>query len=142
MNRNIFKYHNGTQECFGDPIALHRELIIALKPQGGDLAEVCALGRTHDDNGNRVRPDAQAAEYQGYLLRAFRQAFGLPDWKPLTGEGVLDEQVWKVIDEFFAFDSKKNENIDPLPTSAPSLESPGPLPTTNSTDSGSTSHAA
>lgn len=139
MDRNIFKYHDGAQERFGDPIALHRGLVLALKPHGGDLAEVCSLARSHDDNGIRVRPDAQAYEYQGYLLTAFRQAFGLGDFKPLTGEGVLDEQVWKIVDEFFTWEAKKKASTADLPTSAPPSESLGQSATMSSSAYGLTS---
>lgn len=142
MDRNIFKYHDGTQERFGDPIALHRGLVLALRPQGGDLGEVCQLARSHDDAGIRVRPDAQAQEYQGYLLAAFRQAFSLPDWKPLTGEGVLDEQVWEIVDQFFTWEAKKKANTADSLSSVSLPDGPGLQATKNTAESGSTSTAA
>lgn len=140
MERNIFKYNDGVNERFGDPIALHRGLILALRAQGGDLAEVCKLANSHEPNDQgvmvRVRPDAQAVEYQGYLLGAAREAFGLGGYNPMTGEGVLDEDVYKVLDSFFDWEAKKKASTDPSPTSVPLSESPGPSATTSSSDCG------
>ncbi len=135
MNKNIFQYFNGSVEVFGDPIALHRALIKGLRAQGGDLAEVCKLANTHEMVDGvlvQVRPQSQAAEYQEYLYAAAREAFGLGVFKPLTGEGILDEDVLKIIDSFFEWEAKKKASTDPSPMSPPPSESPGQSPTTNS----------
>lgn len=140
MERNIFKYFDGTSDRFGDPIALHRALVLALRPQGGDISEVCKMANSHENNDAgkmvRVRPDLQAAEYQGYILAAAREAFSLGNFNPMTGEGVMDETVYQVLDAFFEWEDKKKANTDPLPTCAPPSETPGLSATTSSSASG------
>ncbi len=80
--------------------------------------------------------------HRGYLVDAFRSVFKLPKFNPMNQQGVMEETVWQVMDDFFAFQAKKKENTDLSPTSPPSSEFPGQSPTTSSTDSGLTSHAA
>jgi hypothetical protein len=142
MQKGIFKYTVRGEEFAADPVEAERELIVALNPEcGGDIFETGQMARTHDDKGQRVRPDAQAFKYRGYLVAAFREVFKLPKFNPVSQEGILEDEVWRLMDEFWAFRAKKKENTVPLPTYAGHSVSHGLLPTTSITDSGSTPNA-
>lgn len=111
-SKEIFKYHDGTQDRFGDPLAIDRAMIEAL---GADVTEVAKLARSESP--------VQAAQYTSKLIEAGRKAFGLAAHNSITNEGVADQTVLDAINGFYDWVEKKNLSTAPSPTSVSSAGS-------------------
>lgn len=115
FNKNIFPYHDGVQERFGDPLRIDRLLNTYL---GGDRKG--AMQRI-----NSPAPEI-AVPAMEKLLNAISQAFGIPRFDDKTGEGVGTEDVLRgTLNKFLDWMIVKKKNIGTLPMSAPT--SPAPL---------------
>lgn len=100
-DKNIFKYHDGSKEVYGDPLRLMRELYIAL----GNPDE--AFKDSEDGN-----PRAQ-----NIIVDNAREVFKMVPFNCETGEGATDEDVEAVLDLLWDYLEKKNLASVGLPSS-------------------------
>jgi hypothetical protein len=109
-DRLIYRYSNGEQDLFGDPLAIKRSLI---QLAGGDLPGLIEKAVPPDELNNQENPAAAAMriDAEEKLVEIIRKAFQLPKVDPKTGSGVTDSMVWRVWDDFseFLLGEKKRE---------------------------------
>lgn len=124
----IFQYQVSGQARFADPIETRRRLEVECH---GQLREWIDFSKAKNAAGEDNNPE-QIARFQGQLVAAARAVFALPPLNPMTGEGIVEDEVWDVLDAFFQFESKKNESTHGSPTSPTLAVSVGAsFPTTN-----------
>jgi hypothetical protein len=109
-------YWNGRAEVWGDPFALHEDLVHALD---GDPNRVLAEAeadrlppREHfatEEEYQEVVARVALAEPMAYrakklLVAAVRQVFGMAPFDPQTGEGATAKQCRKVLEDFVRYE--------------------------------------
>lgn len=137
--RQIFAFDDGSgQARHADPLRARRLLLLHTN---GDLQQTwerarevarCLRGQPADPekpDGLRVPlpVPADALEAEGRLLAAAREAFSLAEIDPLTGEGVGDGDVWRILSEYSRFLKNSVGGGESGPTSSPATGAyPGP----------------
>ncbi len=124
--RKIFKYHDGLQEVYGDPLLIQGEIAICFPDS---VTVVATIRNTRTDESDHVRLMA-AWHARRRLCGAVREAFQMAPYDRLTGKGAVDAQciaVWNLFQEFLL--TLKKNGASP-PTSPPSTASPPDLSTT------------
>lgn len=96
-DRQVYKYHNGNEEVFADPIRCYRALYRETNGEFSSLVKDCS------DKSNPLLA-VKAAEA---LIAAARVVFELKDFDKKTGEGVTDEEVDHLLDSFLGWLDKK-----------------------------------
>jgi hypothetical protein len=153
MNKNIFPYNDGFEDLFADPLVIQRRLFEAtqgqfytrLMPESQTTARSPGLGPDGKPlpplPEERIAADAVALPASAAVVEAVRYAFELLPWDRKTGEGLTEEQVIDLLDEYHAWCAKKNASTEEPPTcSPPTPDSTTSAPTTTSgSDSGSIS---
>lgn len=106
--RDIFPYHNGTSQVWGDPHRIKRRLHAAL---GGDPAPIIARAR---DKTLPVEEWTTAAEQ---IIDAVRYAFDMP-FDPATGKGALEKECLAALRAFYEHVESFPNRIGSRPTCA------------------------
>jgi hypothetical protein len=102
--RMIFPYSDGTRNRRGDPLAIHRQLVLS-----ADLDEIAKVAAV---------PTLEGVKARGELVATTRRAFGI---RPLEEGGLLDAECLDLFVRFGAFMKKLEADSRPLPS--------GPTPT-------------
>ena len=106
--REIFKYHDGVRDRYGDPFVIARKL---KTNQHGDLAALEAMA------GEMQEPETTQ------FVQVLREAFGIPPWNDLDGEGLTDWNVMDVFQRFGDYIEGLKKNTSPGPISSPPTDS-------------------
>lgn len=86
QERRVFRYHDGTGEVYGDPLAIWGRLLDALD---GDLATPMGQAR---------HPEAEVAiPALARIAEAVRAAFSMAPFDPQTGAGATVEDCYQVL---------------------------------------------
>lgn len=129
----VYKYFNGIQEVYADPLMVHRHLMRLL-----DGASERIVNEANSDDV------AISTPARDKLVAATRQAFGLLPFDPMTGAGAVEEEVMRIWDDFNCWLDKKKAKQETSPTDSPSTEGPSsmvnPYLPSSKSDSPSTSH--
>lgn len=138
MNKEIFKYNNGREDIFGDPVDLMEKFVIAC---GGNYQQRMkdAFPEPYPE-----QPEANAVVGQAkqFLIAAVRKTFDLVPFDPRTGSGATAQTAYDTIHSFMNFWFKKKESTEPAPMSPTPSDSADLSPTTTSSvDSGQTPSA-
>lgn len=119
MDRNIFRYHDGTRDVAADPAVIWRRINAGCRERGTTWLEL--TGRWTElsaiDAATAAPADPGAwLDLQGIVADVAREAFGL---RPLDadGDGLTEDEVMAVLTSFIE-DREKKEN--PPATSASS----------------------
>lgn len=112
QNKRIFKYFDGVEEVFGDPLRIQRDLYLKLGDP--DAAFEAAQKGTDYYAANTIVDNA-------------REAFHMVPFDPKTGIGATDEDVEAAITALFEYFEKKSPNIATKPSSEPSTTSIPPV---------------
>lgn len=107
-DKKIFPYWNGRQEVYGDPMALHRRLTIAL---GGTPNEVLKAAKSESPLEN-----AHARER---LIDAVREAFEMVPFDKTEGAGALDEDCFQALRTLLEWTEKNASRAAASPRSRP-----------------------
>ena len=106
--KNIFPYWNGQQEVFGDPLAIHRRLTIAL---GGVPDEVLKAAKSEEP--------LQKAHARERLVEAIRAAFEMVPFDKTAGAGALDEHCFDALRSLLEWTEKNASRAEGSQTSRP-----------------------
>lgn len=111
-DRDIFQYFNGECEAWGDPLAIHRRLTLALGGHPNRYIEQA-----------KAAEELVAAEAEEKLDEAIRIAFRMVPFDPLTGSGATENHCRAALAAYADFLEKKNPSGATLPSPSPSSES-------------------
>jgi len=106
--REIFKYHDGVRDRYGDPLAIARKL---KTNQHGDIETLATLCDDFQE------PEASQ------FIEVVRKAFGLPDWNDQDGSGLTDSEVVELFGKFADYIEGLKKNTSPGPISSPPTDS-------------------
>lgn len=125
MDRNIFRYNDGEQDRYGDPLALESNLIEAL----GDLTLL--LQKINAMRAAQADPLAliEGVQARRVLIGGVRAAFGLKPFDPATGRGATDDLALGTYLAWVNWTQKKSGNGPDTPSTSPSTDSTPPTPT-------------
>lgn len=115
MQKDVFQYWNGSATVFADPMAVHRELTLAL--DGNPQAVLEKLEK--DEQGEYRQPLPVALQALGKLLAAVRQVFQMPAIAPATGEGATDDECLAAVNAYLAWADQKKTRRAGSPTCSP-----------------------
>lgn len=99
QEKQIFKYHTGAAEQYGDPLAIERKLRALTAGQPGKLA-----AQTADPELD----DASWARAEEKLIQAVREAFEMAPFDKTTGQGATDAMCKRLWNDFWGYLEKKN----------------------------------
>lgn len=105
--RQLFRYHNGEREVFGDPLRIWRRLNNHLEGKGRETWEAAA------QEANLLEADRA----QEKIYRAAVVAFDLVPLDPDTGAGCTEDHVKEVLDSFLKWIEQKKSEAENSPTS-------------------------
>jgi hypothetical protein len=101
--KRVYRYHNGADAIYADPMALDRRLIL-------ELRDVNAVIRQTKEEDPLVWVPAVES-----FLAAIRKVFELTPFDRVSGNGCDDQRVYDVYNEYQAWkeDQKKTSGIKP-----------------------------
>lgn len=113
QQRNIFPYHNGERQVYGDPLKIRRRLNARLD---GNLNKALSEKDLSPDHYERV-------------LDAVVFAFDLIPFDPETGKGAQEEVVVRALKAFLDWLQKKSPSIvNSRPSVEPTVSPQNPSP--------------
>ena len=130
MNRNIYSYHDASGEVVhGDP---GRILRIITAHCGGDVSNVIAKSRVfkrlEDGTIQVLNAPEDAERHMQQLLDGVSAAFKLPRWDEKAAQGVQDDVLLDLLNDFYDWTEKKNPSGGSAPTSPQSTDFPSSPP--------------
>ena len=126
MNREIFQYHDGTKERFGDPLVLRDRLI---QVSMGELENLRGKVRAMAGAKGDFTIVSEGLKAREHLIAIARETFGLAPFDDTTGKGTLAEDCLAVTESFLVFLAKKKMSRERTPTTSPPTASTPPTPT-------------
>ena len=126
MNREIFQFHDGTKDRFGDPLVLRDRLIqVSL----GEIWNLRDKVRAMANAGGDFTIITEGLKAREHLIHIAQETFGLPAWNDTTGKGLLAEECLAVTEAFLVYLAKKKMRQEQQPTTSPPSESTSQVPT-------------
>lgn len=137
QERKIFKYNDGQKDRYADPLAIRRALI---RESGGqfwtwwdDCEEPKAASFSSELTAEQLEHARalhaslyiSAAAAQERFLSVVRAVFKMPELNPDTGEGVVEDECWRVIREYDEFLEKNERAAGNSPTTLSAATLPG-----------------
>lgn len=113
-DRDIYRYHDGSRERFGDPLAIEERLFRGLEDHDAEALD------------NQLESKEPAIVYGALakLLPAARSAFRLAEFDEDTGAGLTREEVLAVLSGFLAWRDEKKEVAGDGPSSSGPTDTP------------------
>jgi hypothetical protein len=125
--RAIFRYYNGAQIVYGDPLHMDLRLREAL---GGNAKQV------YEDYNDDEHPEVNIPATLK-LIEATRAAFEMLPFDPLTGQGARDEHCLKALWDLWEWTEKNGSGAVSSPSgSRPSTSIPSSDPSPTSSTAG------
>lgn len=106
--RKIFRYHDGTQERWADPLVVNRSL---WRETDGRLNKILEDCQSQDESAALAASDE--------LLRAVRLSFDLPALDTKTGTGTTEDEAIAVLNGFLNWLEQKKTKTASEPTLPP-----------------------
>lgn len=104
-DRQVFCYHDGEQQVYGDPLELHRGLVAKLIDPAKVVGAINQADAAQGDLNTCFNAWAALEE----LIGASREVFKLQPFDRKTGQGATDAQAIAVVKHFWTWlDEKKN----------------------------------
>lgn len=140
----IFKYFNGVEDVWGDPLEIYDRLELLLQghaiqtineafiivEKNKSPSEVANLPQSPEILQQRAMVDAEQrlkrSQARERLIPAVRQAFGLAERNPKTGFGATRDQCLDAIIAYLDFQNQKKMSTGATPTLPTSSESKQP----------------
>lgn len=127
MERNIFKFHDGQKDRAADPIAVYRAI-----HSHPSVNVVRAVEVIHEANQLIAKEGEEAAakkidqaEYwnaYGQIVRATASALEVSLWSESNPDGMTEEMVFELYNQFSAFSDAQKKTAAPSPISPPVTE--------------------
>lgn len=130
--RRVFKYFDGEQEVYGDPLALRTEIFIATNGDPDSLSKKIFIPLTPDTPPEQI---IEAYKAEKKLVEIVRDVFKMKPFDPTTGAGATVDHcrmAWRMLTRFLNGE-KKNTVKSPTesPSSAGHPDSSIPTPSTS-----------
>jgi hypothetical protein len=128
--RQIFEYHNGVRKVKGDPLTIHRKLILAAKTEGHDLEELIKVVAQPVEVGKKKKKseieleNVQVTHYfqsVDILLGLIRGAFNV---KPVEEDGLTESETLILFNDFICYFAELKKNTETSANSSPSTDIP------------------
>lgn len=131
QDRQAFRYFNGVEQVYADPLPAYRLILLMTHGKPGDLhRKVFAT----DPATGPIEEVIESCAASDQLSALIREVFKMVPFDPKTGQGARDEHCWVVWNEFYDYmlDLKKKAETSPT-TSSPSATQPASSPPTPNT---------
>jgi hypothetical protein len=133
--KKIFRYNDGEKVVAADPLLLRGKLTLAAIQRGKTIGGVIESANKVDLEGISDIELSEAWAALDMLADISQEAFGLVPFNAETGNGADMAHAIGLVDHFYKWCEKKNQQPDLPQTSTPPSESTSETPPTTATSS-------
>ena len=125
MNKRIFKYYNGFNDVYADPMEVDYKFIRATENE--DMETIFSwIGEEKDENGQKDESENKKKKLVMGIYRLdpiIREAFQIPAFNPETGEGLTQDETIGIYSDYCEWKEAVKKNIEQQQISATSSDS-------------------